>query len=348
MVNKTKLLLILLVFSIAGCLPQDEDYGVTPTETSDNEGQVLQPGDEGYFNSDQGFPLDEPTELERLEMLNVEKCMSNSDCTLSEIQKIADDFQFKSGQLIFKGSAFVHDPINRSWFPNELIDVITFSSDAGVFNSTVESEYHRYELATRNYSRLIDGLNMNLEKPLKYLIVTQGKLGLQELTAADPRLCDLFAAERFYINSQLPWPKYTAPAVGEVDNFDWAPRTGFDENNDLFTGETLIICGEINLLNRTVKLEAKNIIFYNSHIKVMSDRDMPSGLRIIAENIGFFGANLIESNIMNRVTGQKNASAPTIEIGTTGIVAQLNSSVPANNRFNEHFLKILMAEHIEN
>lgn len=337
-----------MVFLLVGCLPQDKDESVQSPTTTDTENQVLQPGDEGYFESSQGFPLDEPTELERLELLNVEECMSNPDCTLTEIQRIADDFQFKSGQLIFKGNSFTHDPINRSWFPNEFIDVITFASDDSIFNSSQESDYHKYENETRSYSRLIDGLNMNLEKPLKYLIVTQGKLGLSELTSTDPRLCDVFAAERFYTNSQLPWPKYVPPSNGQSDNFDWAPRTGFDENNDMFSGETLIICGEINLLNRTVKLEAKNIIFYNAHVKVMSDRDMPSGLRIITENLGFFGANLIESNIINRATGQKNASAPTIEIGTTGLITQLNSSAPANNRFNEHYFKILMAEHLEN
>ena len=76
----------------------------------------------------------------------------------------------------------------------------------------------------------------------------------------------------------------------------------------------------------------------------MSDRDMPTGLRVSAENIGYFGANLIESNIINRISGQKNSSAPTIDLGASGVFVHVPSTAPANNRFNAHFFKIFMAE----
>lgn len=345
------LFILLIVFGFStGCLPENKDNSDVSNSKSKTSTDELKPGDPGFFESDFGFPLDDQSAIQALEAQNIEKCMSNPDCSLTEIQKLADDFQFRSGKMIFRGNTFGYNPIRNIWYPNDNIQVITNAKNPEIFNTTAESEYHKYDSENKNYVKLIDGLNINLSKPLKYLFVTQGRLGMKEFESTDgPKLCDTFAAERFYLNSDLPWPKYLPPQKGEQDSYDWAPNTGFDENTNTFAGETLILCGEIQVLNRVVKLEAKNLIFYNTHIKVFSDRvAMPAGLRITTENLGYFGTNLIESNIINNVSGHKNATSPTIEIGTKGSILKINSNVPLNKTSDDHYFQILMGEHLEN
>ncbi len=341
----TKIVFLLSFILVCGCFPKHESS--LPPADLVSEDKVLGPNDSNYFESDQGFPMDETTELQRLALINKEECLSNLTCSMNQVERLTDEFQFKTGQLILRGNLFNFNRTTNRWSTSDKIEVTTFAANPDLINTVQESDYHNYISEVRPYTRLLDNLNKNLASPLKPIVVTQGKLGLLELSYQDPGLCDMFAAERFYLSPGFPWPMYQPPSEG-VDNFDWAPRTGFDENNDVFAAETLIICGEITILNRTVKLEAKNIIFYNSHIRVMSDRDMPSGLRVITENLGYFGTNLIESNIINRVSGQKNSTAPTIDLGATGLVTKLLSDVPINNNQNTHYFKIFMAEKIEN
>jgi hypothetical protein len=301
--------------------------------------------DPNFFDSEQGFPLDQQSEISELNILNKSDCIGDINCTLSEMERLADDFSFRSGKLVLRGNTYKYNSDKKTWAINKNIEVISYAFKPELLETQKESDFHFFADELNNYTQLKDGVNKNLSTPLRPIIVTQGKLGLNELSNRDPGLCDVFAAENFERQSTTPWAKYKSSTDEKATDYHWPIGTGYNENNDTYSGETLIICGEISTLNRTLKLEAKNIIFYNSHIKIMSDRDMPSGLRVIAENIGYFGANVIESNIINKASGHKNSSAPTIDIGVSGQIVQIDSTAPINNRFNAHYFKIFMAEH---
>lgn len=311
---------------------------VTDTSKSKNKKLVSE-------SSELIFPLADEDEERELEIMKRQKCVANPDCAMNDRERFVDDFVFRSGKLILRGNLAFWDESRNTWFINDNLTVTSFARNPEILQKNKESEFHEYSGEMRPYRQLSPGINMNMHLPVRPIIVTQGKLGLKELTRRDPGMCDIFAAENFLRLSNPPWPKYDFDKDNALE-YKWPKGTGmFNEDNDLFAGETLVICGEINILNRTLKLEAKNIIFYNSHIRVMSDRDMGSGLRITAENIGYFGTNMIESNIINTATGQKNSTAPTIEIGASGIVSKVESSAPVNNLANAHYLHIFMGEH---
>lgn len=334
MSKKINLAFLSFILSLCvGCFQSDITSSKPKTDSSETTEEALDEFE---------FPLSEEEELERLGISGKSNCIGDIECSVSDIDRLADEFSFRSGKLILRGNLFGFRSGTNEWIPNSNLDITTFAIDESVFTNNQESDFHLFTNELRNYTKLKSGVNIDLEEPLRPIIVTQGKLGLNEREARDPGLCDVLAAERFEYQSKPPWKKFN-----HADNkfLGWPQGTGFFEDNDVFAGETLILCGEISILNRTLKLEAKNIIFYNTHIKVTSDRDMPTGLRIIAENLGYFGANVIESNIINKASGYKNSIAPTIDIGVSGLITKVDSNVPANNRLNTHHLKILMAEH---
>ena len=344
-IGKLIQMMILLVL-LTSCFEDEVTIETEKNSSTPEDSQALNPDDPNFFESDAGFPLEQSEELVELDYLRRSECVGNIDCSMSDLDRLADDFSFRSGKLILRGNLVQLNQQANQWFIADNLEVLSFALRSEELITQQESDFHQFTPELRPYYQLVNGLNVNLDQPIRPVVVTQGKLGLREHSYRDPGLCDVFAAENFEKQSQPPWPKYDYSQDSATSNYTWPQGTGiFNENNDLFAAETLIVCGEINILNRTLKLEAKNIIFYNSHIKVMSDRDLPTGFRVTAENIGYFGANLIESNIINRVSGQKNSSAPTIDLGASGVFVQVPSTAPANNRYNAHYMKIFMAEH---
>lgn len=340
--NFKKMISLMIALNLLTSCFEDEVSPNSPNSSAVNS-QGFNPEDPNFFESEFGFPMDEAEELVELDYLRRSECIGNIDCSISDLERRADDFTFKSGKLILRGNLVKFDSQSSQWMINENLEVTTFALNSDNLVSKQESNFHLFTNELRPFYQLVDGLNVNLEQPVKPVFVTESKLGINERSYRDPGLCDIFAAEKFERLSQTPWAKYDDS--NDSSNYTWPTGTGmFNENRDLFAAETIVICGEINIKNRTLKLEAKNIIFYNSDLKITSDRDMPSGLRINAENIGYFGANLIESNIINKITGQKNATAPTIDIGASGSIVQIQAPVPANNPENAHYFKIFMAE----
>ncbi len=339
--------LLVILGVLTSCFEDEIDPQTSKnTPLTDPEQQGINIYDPDFLNSDFGFPLDPNFELTALERLRKSECIGNIDCSMSDVDRLADDFTFKSGKLILRGNLVKLNTQTNQWMIDSQLEVISSAVKNETLLSQQESEIHKFTSELQPYFQLVSGINMNLDQPIKPVTLTQEKLGLKDREPGDPGLCNILAAENFEKNSLPPWPKYDHSQILPSTKYTWPQGTGmFNENNDLFAAETLVVCGEIILLNRTVKLEAKNIIFYNSHIKIRSDRDMPAGLRVTAENIGYFGANIIESNMLNRVSGQKNAYAPTIDLSVSGIVTFVPSPVPINNKSNAHFMKIFMAEH---
>lgn len=285
------------------------------------------------------FPLDAQGEEYFLNRQYGSHCFANVDCLKddSTATNLANEFSFKRGQLILKGPSLFQQSEDQLFKINEHLKIQGDLKVLRTLEEKSESDFHSFHTETSSYQFLnADALDSPTHKKAKILF--QSRLGLPPHQFGDAGFCNLLEAENFISKSRSPWlPTTTDPSYDSNDSF-----SGYNSQTNSYIAETVVICGGLNLLNSHLTIEAKNVIFYNSHINVSADQDIPSGIKIITENLGYFGVNMIESNIINDQTGQKGSSVPTVEISVSQKVDVIASDSSPNNRFNEHAFYIFL------
>lgn len=284
------------------------------------------------------FPLDAAGEAEFLNKQFGDNCYANPSCLRDqEIDDLANEFAFKRGQLILRGPKLFQENSGQ-WSVNEHLNIIAGEKTKTILTTNAESAFHAFNPHPNAYSFFIPKPEATaFEKPK---VLFQSRLGLPPRLFDDPGFCNLIEAENFVTKSLSPWLPRLA---------DFSPDalgTGFDPHTNSYVAETIIVCGGFDIVNSHLTLEAKTIIFYNSHFAISMDQDVASGLRIVTENLGYFGKNIIEANIVNSVTDLKGNSVPTVDISVSGDIGFAESDSSPNNRFNEHSLDIFMGGQI--
>ncbi len=288
------------------------------------------------------FPLDERGEDHFLNRQYGSNCFASPNCVTESVETdLSTEFAFMRGQLVLKGPVLSQTEDNQQWKINEHIKVLGTDNALKLLTSKSESAIHIFDSQPSPYtffnsknSTLIDG--GTLSPPQKPKILFQSRLGLPAHQFGDAGFCNLIEAENFIAKSNSPFLPHTMEFTPDTEGL------GYNAETSSYVAETVIICGGLNLLNTHLTIEAKNVIFYNSHLTVSADQELPTGLKIVTENLGYFGANIIETNIINDSTGQKGSAVPTVEISVSGKLDLIESTSSPNNRFNDHFLTIAL------
>lgn len=288
------------------------------------------------------FPLDERGEDHFLNRQYGSNCFASPDCVTEPAETdLATEFTFMRGQLVLKGPVLFQTEGDQQWKINEHIKVLGADSTLELLTSKSESAIHIFEPQPSPYSFFNSKSSLLVESdallpPQKPKILFQSRLGLPAHQFGDAGFCNLIEAENFIAKSNSLFLPNTLEFTPDTEGL------GYNVETNSYVAETVIICGGLNLLNNHLTIEAKNVIFYNSHITVSADQELPTGLKIVTENLGYFGANIIETNIINDSTGQKGSAVPTVEISVSGKLDLIQSESSPNNRFNDHFLNIAL------
>lgn len=321
-IDLTASLIIGLLF-FSGCI-EKEKFDTPETVVMDTE-----------------FPLDAAGEDYFLDRQYGSSCFANPDCLKQPVTlDIATEFSFLRGQLILKGPQLVRQEANSSWLINEHIKVLGAEKLLQTLTSSSESSIHIFDSQPSSYeflnlSNVHDASSqIQAQKPR---VLFQSRLGLPAHEFGDAGFCNLLEAEAFMAKSKSPWLPHLSTYLPDSEKFGYNPET------KSYIAETVVICGGLNLLNTHLTIEAKNVIFYNSHITVSADQELPTGLKIVTENLGYFGANVIETNIINDITGQKGSAVPTVELSVSSQIGRIESDSSPNNRFNDHFLSLFLS-----
>ncbi len=289
------------------------------------------------------FPLDERGEDHFLNRQYGSNCFASPNCVTEQPVEtdISTEFAFMRGQLVLKGPVLFQTENDQQWKINEHIKVLGADSALKLLASKSESAIHIFDPQPSPYlffnskgSTSTEGAT--LTPPQKPKILFQSRLGLPAHQFGDAGFCNLIEAENFIAKSNSPFLPNTIEFTPDSEGL------GYNAETSSYIAETVIICGGLSLLNTHLTIEAKNVIFYNSHITVSADQELPTGLKIVTENLGYFGANIIETNLINESTGQKGSAVPTVEISVSGKLDLVESTSSPNNRFNDHFLNIAL------
>lgn len=320
-IYKSSLLLVGLVF-LSACIEKE-----TPVNKTSNNTQ----------NVEIDFPLDAEGEKKYLNRLNGNDCYANIDCIEQDELSLVREFEFKRGQLILRGPHLSTNE-NDVWKINSHINIIAGESITHWLSTRQESPVHSY-ISTLSPFNYLNPQELNLKYEPKVLF--QSRLGLPAHSYDDPGFCNLMEAENFISKSSSPWISKQETFSPDASYFGYNPQA------KSYVAETVIVCGGFNILNSTITIEAKNIIFYNAQIEVSSDQDIPSGLKLIAENLGYFGKNVIVTNLVNSNTQRKASTVPTVDMSVSNEISFVDSNSPINNRFNEHSFNIFMGSYTE-
>lgn len=302
----------------------------------EKEGSVVKTSSPNHNEQNFDFPLSEEEEMSFLKLKNGEDCHADINCITQQTQELANEFTFKRGQLILRGPNLFSE-LNGAWLINSHINIVTGMNNRVTMSENAESEFHAYIKQATPLTFLKKGVNIDLEKPFQHKLVFSSRLGLPSASFGEPGFCNPIEADNFVNNSSSAILPVGFELIPDHPDF------GFNQEKNSYAAETIILCGGFEVLNTVLHIEAKNLIFYNTHISVKADPDISSGLKIVTENLGYFGQNVIESNIINAQTERKSGFAPTIDISVMGDIDVIDSNSASNNRFNENSLNIYMA-----